>query len=609
MKKLLSLLFLTPALFSSPLKANNLTSASSFSNNPKIINNDITKKEVDVSSYQAPKTNLILEDSIECAYADRYLLKDSYIFKKWNNDTPLTLVIYFRQDITKTLQHFRLVFTLEDMENSQNTRVFDSKKYATSETNLSIVDNINNRCDYVKIGYNSECISINIYPKNIKGKFKLKNDFYLRLIKNTNICYRYDKAMLLIDEPNGQGKNSSFNLQYISPIYSRYGGIHHYEDFDKYYLTCSCDDPITLEEIKKNIIAYDYGKNEYRDYTVIYDDYFKALEAHQVNEYRCGLYAYDDDINDANTMLELRINIVDNTKPDIKIDSSHKADENTVNLTLKDIQGFNTNIDVTKYLHIEDNYDLNPHFSNAPSISFTNYGEKEVLVSAIDQSGNQTTKKFKFVLLDQEAPKIEGEDNISHPRGYYMYADELISEYKITDNVKVEDVYIENDTFSGNGAKEGTYQFTIVAVDSQGNKGYKKVTYEVYDSDGPVFFINEVKFTLEYDAGFKSANELLKMLKDQNVIKKNLTDGEYLNDEYKDNYSRPGNYKVILRCLNEEGEKEYVTVNLTISSKKDTISPQPNLLERIGIFFSNIWEVIKNFFVSLWNKIISIFHN
>ena len=374
-----------------------------------------------------------------------------------------------------------------------------------------------------------------------------------------------------------------------------------YYSNDSYSFKSNISNPFTLEDLLSKIKAFDYGDNT--QVTLNYEDfgYLDAIRNKKLGTYKVNIIAKDSNKN--TSVLELSITLVDIIKPTINsIDGVQK-----IRIPVSECGDLGSSIDLNKYVSISDDYDTNLKLSkNTNSIIYNGLTSKSVSLQTSDSSGNTTTETFLVEFYDDIAPTISGETSLVVYPYEYKSAEDIVNKlFEISDNHLIKNSGIKNDTFTENYKNIGDYSFIIYAEDYEGNLTESTINVEVKDTEGPVFFINEVYLSLDTNNAYLSAPEMINLLIKNNQIKqKDYKIIEYVNETYNDNYQNPGEYDIVIACYDQDYHKELINVKLSITKAK---AQNTSFFGKIGGFFANIFSKIGDFFYWLWQMIVSWF--
>jgi hypothetical protein len=607
MKKILALALLTSSIVSTTFKSyqNNYSCPKSLT---KISTNDEQDGLIIMCNHQKSGVNLLLEDSIYNVNKNKISLKDSYLLNNWENEYhTLTIVLYFNHNFAESnLKRIRLRLLLVDYLDSSKTFSLNFDEDLSGDNEF-----LREQHEDYSILLSGDHIAISVATYMLGEKFilqgGLESGFLFELGSDDIPDFKIDKSMLLVD--NDHAWDVVYKYPYLAPEYTRYGSSEVYLDGDVYDLTSDIDNPLTLDEIISKVTAYDYGDRSQISTTYVDNGYQNALVNKAIGTYPIIFSATDS--SNHTTTLTINIHLSDIKAPTLKIKDEFKDENGYLALGVSKCGPKGSVIDLSSYFELSDNYDSNPLFIETPKITYSSLGQQVLTVKFVDSSNNSNSEDITVRIFDDICPTIKGKDIWDLSLGEYASSNELLKFYSLSDNVEVTSSSITDDTFTGHATELGTYYFTINAKDAEGNLTTKVVTVNVSDEEGPVFFINEISLTLQDDEGYKNASTMLQYLIDNKYLSPTYQNAEYVTFEYDENYYKPGKYKVIIKCLNQYGNKEYISLNLTINesikSNTETVIKEPNFFVKIGTWSVSFFVAIGNIFISIWNHIISWF--
>ncbi|MFA7076093.1 MAG: hypothetical protein WC152_05435 [Candidatus Izemoplasmatales bacterium] len=301
------------------------------------------------------------------------------------------------------------------------------------------------------------------------------------------------------------------------------------------------DQPITLDEIKESLTAYDDIDGDLTSsIRVVEDNYTPNIETlgnHTI------IFSVSDSSNNE-TQVTINIEIIDLLPPVFSnIPVIIAVYPNTY--TLEDIQ---------KMITASDNYDSN--ISESITLVKENYienslfvGNYEIEFMVSDSSGNIANYTQKITVTDEEGPIISGIDDISVGYNQILSLKEIQSSLKIIDNYDDSSslyLKLESDDYSKNNSKLGSYTIKFSATDSSGNKTIKDVNVSVVDEIGPVVYLNNSTIQVYSDL-ILSLPDFAKLLVRTNELNENQEYCIYTRyDSYTKSANIPGTYHMYL---------------------------------------------------------------
>lgn len=350
------------------------------------------------------------------------------------------------------------------------------------------------------------------------------------------------------------------------------------------------DNRLDLEQIKSEIIAFDYFDNEQITPEVVLDEYTQAIEDNELGTFKVKLKATDKAGNES--ILNLNLQIKDLTAPVI-------TGNEHIRISYTDLPS-NKLVDITKYIYGMDNYDGKITLSEEyKTITPEMFDTKEIEVAISDSSGNTTTKTINLEIYDIISPDLIGNKNIELFQYQVNSKDDIVNFFTIKeDGSGIKTIKTTSTNFDP--TKPGTYRVKIELIDNYGNQGVFNINITVKDGVGPVFFVNVSSLTVS-TSEYKDANAVMTQLMDEGKVSKtSYTECKYITTSYKENYEKEGTYDTQIVCYDEEGNVDYYLVKLEV--KKDSSS---NFFTR---FYNSLIKFFKTLFAdfkSFFTKIIS----
>lgn len=548
--------------------------------------------------YQNNIGNYFLGNSIYELSTNCFALNQSLILNKPESN-HLTIVLEFEQNLSQiNIDEIEINCVLSDLNLSDDlfkmNNIYQSIEEFTNDKSPFYDYSIHHNQVYIQ--YNITSLSRNIFVLNGSD---LESYFYLKINSKAHLKllrFMMNDYYLSCDEyyRNYQFKNHSVG-DYINSSKVYYHN-------DSFHLVSEIENPLTLKEIVSQIKSYDYQDQKQIDLEVKDLGYQDAISNHQIGTYYVDLSAKNS--YGEKSILHLILTLKDLTPPVI----SGKTGD-IIRIPLSECGEINNVVYLDNYVKICDNIDQNLHLDSSYNyFIFHSLGKQKTILSATDLSGNMTKQDLIIEVYDDIPPTIEGKTKlIVYPYQYQNSKDILDNYFKINDNVELTKTEIIDDTYSSNISKNGKYQFTIKATDSNNNVSKQIVEVIIDQLSNPVFFINEVDLKLKSTNKYLSAEEMINLLVSENKIKqKKYQIVEYCEDTYNLNYQTSGEYQITIACYDQDYKKEYIKVLLTIEedSKKDDSS----FIVRIINFFKKIFRAISQFFSRIKKFFLSLFH-
>lgn len=167
----------------------------------------------------------------------------------------------------------------------------------------------------------------------------------------------------------------------------------------------------------------------------------------------------------------------------------------------------------------------------------------------------------KWVL--DSVPVINGPDSLRFGYSKPVDISAILLQYSAVDeedeSVKIK---LEKDTYTLSAQELGSYEITISATDSSGNKTSKTIPVEVYDDLAPVF---EGPTTIYKSTSIAlTTNDLLKEIKAKDGIDGDV-DIEVVSDSYTGYANKVGNYALELLAKDSNSNRRTFTLNVNVS--------------------------------------------
>ena len=537
-----------------------------------------TNNAYQICDVQSSLTNLFLGNSIYNSSSGSIRLKNSLYLN--NPDSKiLTIYLQFKENIenltlSKTGSFFMSLF------GESNQRFLS---YGFQFTTFSEVEDAIERDNNVSVFIESNKFVIQINTSHYTDKLLLGGDELSDVYdhfqidtKNNNLTI--ERFMLSTCD------YSTFSYSYPT-IGIGANSEKVYTNNDTISYTINYDNRLSLEEIKQDIIAYDFYDNKQITPTVELDEYSSAITNNNLGTFSVKLKATDSSNN--SSTINLIFQIIDTTKP------VYRGEKN-IFIHYTDLPSNNL-LDLTQYIFAEDNHDGIIHLED----SYKAYSPKMFTSETLnftfkDTSGNSINEAITLTITDNIEPTIEGEDSISIYQYQCAGLNELISLYTINDDGSgIKQTYIESNITDIN--RPGEYDITLVAVDNSLNTANKKIKLTIKDGVGPVFFINVSSLTLTNDISL-TANEIVdELIKNGSIKNTNYRKAEFITKAYQENSSIEGSYDTQIVCYDEEGNADYYLVKIKVIKSKN-YNFFSNFYSSMVLFFKNLFNQIKEFF-------------
>jgi len=273
------------------------------------------------------------------------------------------------------------------------------------------------------------------------------------------------------------------------------------------------------------------------DISVTYND--SLVNLNQIGTYDVILSAID--FNGNSLAKTITITVVDTTPPDI------------IGLQNITVEVLTPSIDYLAGINIIDYSDVDIEVID-DNVNLNRVGTYEVMITAIDTSGNSSIESMTVIVLDSTNPIITGHVN---------YCVEVFTPYiNYLENITVIDMHDDDLVIQANDSQVnlneiGVYEVIITASDHYGNVGIEVITVEVVDTIAPIIY-NYQDYTVEV-----------------NVSMINYTLGVIAFDHYEGmvtvnvdsslvNLDEVGTYEVILIAMDTSNNQTSININVNV---------------------------------------------
>ncbi|VEU83144.1 hypothetical protein [Acholeplasma hippikon] len=350
----------------------------------------------------------------------------------------------------------------------------------------------------------------------------------------------------------------------------------------------SVDDPKPLSFFQGYLTAIDETDGN------ITNNIYVVSDNYTTNKSILGTYTVvfgvKDSANNEST-LEVKISVVDVTKPVITGNSSKVQISYTQTWNVENFRST---------LTVSDNYATmnNSHIvvkTDGYTSNKTNLGTYNVVFSATDPSGNETTFTKQVEVIDDIAPVFSGPTVLTKPSTSILSVNEIKAQLTATDakeGNKTSQITVFEDNYTGNGNRVGNYTITFQVSDSKGNRATHVVTVSVQDNIPPVWYIQDgVSFKLVQPATLTRQQIINLLVATGQLNVSATTQINFLVDEYSGNETTPGVYTVSIGYSNTAGNEGVHTIAITVLDQEDSnpivVNPDKTILDNIVEFISS----------------------
>lgn len=370
---------------------------------------------------------------------------------------------------------------------------------------------------------------------------------------------------------------------------------------DVFLYELSVNDKKSIEEIKNEIglraIDDVDGEIEHINYIDI-DDYQTLVYDEEIRNRTLGNYEIEFsaiDISNNCATCTIVIQVLDLEKPVLNSKTSNLE----YNLSYKN-DNIKSENDLLNGLNINDNY--SNVIKTIKENSYKNHertvGDYEVVVEAKDSSNNKIEVTILIHIIDDVAPLISGENNISVWYGMNLTVEDIIDMCSLVANDEINGeckIVAHVDNYSGNSNVVGSYRIIFKSYDIYNNISYFTVTINVIDETVPHFIIDKTKIIVSSDEVY-NLNMFVDRLIKEGRINSKVIKSEVLKDEYTLNSNKTGIYDYEIKLLYENLEEETIRLRVEVKDIKK---------EEKQSFITKVLFKIKNFFTKdVYQKVI-----
>lgn len=422
-------------------------------------------------------------------------------------------------------------------------------------------------------------------PSNIqyiKFTAQIQKDFGTNF-SLSDVAHNY----FLVEYEEGQELDfTTTDLQYHGPDYEDYMIAGKSITYSVYM-----SNPISFESIDKMVYVFDKCDGNITNKKVVTKNEYQS--ATKAGNYAIDYEATDNNGNTANFTIDVKL--IDDIAPVFSGDQSYvytQLENKTLNDIISGITVLDNNDgDLTDLITVEtDEYTGNE----------TTPGNYAVVLSSEDEAGNVSTYDLDIEVyyFDVEAPVITGQTEYVIKDTETLSIATIISNLEVTDNLDgdlSEELLISYNSLTNNLGKIGTYLVTLKVSDQAGNTTTQDITVKIVDGMKPIFMFNSKNVYLELDEAMVGTEEIVVYLQKTHNMP---SDVEYkvLYDEYSENKNTPGQYRVIYQYGDSEAR---VLVNV-VEDLYD-VEEEMNFIEKIILFFKNLFTIIGEFFRRLFS--------
>lgn len=200
-------------------------------------------------------------------------------------------------------------------------------------------------------------------------------------------------------------------------------------------------------------------------------------------------------------------------------------------------------------------------------------GSYKVKLEVSDSSSNKAQLLINVHVKDVVSPVIRGKKSFVFEPTDNITSEDIKEKLTVTDNyyqdITLEDLYISEDTLTGNENKLGTYNLVYSVTDGSGNIGEFGIEVEIKDTIKPTITGKEIiKIGLNKTL---SDEEILEGITASDSFEGDLTSSlKVTSNDHKGNENKVGTYEVEVEAKDSSGNTAYHYLNVVV---EDTIPP------------------------------------
>lgn len=213
-------------------------------------------------------------------------------------------------------------------------------------------------------------------------------------------------------------------------------------------------------------------------------------------------------------------------------------------------------------------------------------GDYFVDILLVDDSNNSTERSLRIEVRDTSYPIIDGPTEITSSYTEILTVEEIKDFYTVQDNydtLEVNDISIVSDFYSSNGSIPGEYEIVLSVADEAGNITEYLLKIIVIDDVSPVLYLDQYIVVIEAGSTF-GENDMLKLLQLSNEITHTNYQVKVLQNEYKGNEDKAGDYIYKVQLTDPKGEEIVQEFKISVKEEIETIDyTEPIVYSLIGL--------------------------
>ena len=360
-----------------------------------------------------------------------------------------------------------------------------------------------------------------------------------------------------------------------------------------YYYT-DVNSPVSLATIKSGLIAMDDVDGNITSNIIVFSDGYTSNK-NTLGEYPIVFRVSDSSSN--TTDFTVYVIVVDNDDPIITGQNNHTFKETSL-IPLSYFQSF---------LTANDNYDGN--LTSGITVSVDNYssnynvlGTHSIIFTVMDSSSNLGTYTVNVLVEDGTPPVFSGPQSINKGNNATLTLASILSQISALDAVDgnvTANIVVENDNYTRNANRVGSWEIELSCQDALDNTSFYTVTINIADVVQPIFMVNQQIITIELSDNHLGVQDFVKVLVKTKAIA-DESEVTVILDEYSDNKNTPGTYRVVLGVGEDTMDLE---INVIEGLYEQLQEENPNLWQKIINWIVKMWNMVKNFFINLFEII------
>ena len=213
-------------------------------------------------------------------------------------------------------------------------------------------------------------------------------------------------------------------------------------------------------------------------------------------------------------------------------------------------------------------------------------GNYFVDILLIDDSNNITERSLRIEVRDTSHPFIEGPEEITTSYTEILSLEEIKDFYSVLDNydtLEASDILIVSDFYTSNSSNPGVYEIVLALSDEAGNTTEHVLEMFVIDDVSPVIYLDQYIVVIENGSTF-GENDMLKLLQLSNEITHMDYQVKVLQNEYKGNEEKAGDYIYKVQLTDSQGEEFVREFKISVKEEVSAMEyTEPIVYTMIGL--------------------------